>query len=434
MKWNFVLLSLIILFPSCNLVDSTQITDYRNDSGNLLLKFESSTIPAGIVNITATLTRQGFNPISANMNLINDSTAEISFYNIAVGVWHLLVQAKDESDILKYQGETDVNVIENKSTEVYLTLIPTSSGTGTIHIIVNWGIPVPSPWIDYSNNPVLSSKNTEFDNQGISQAKIYYNGEKYLMWYVGLANGVAHTLYAESLDGISWIRSISQPVLYPGNPGSWDAWAVAPGPVIKDGNTYKMLYLGYSDPNGQFHIGLATSEDGMVWQKYPTPVLVGSANWERQISPHSILKIDNLYYLYYIGRSNVNRDRIGLAISNDGISWSKYAENPILMPTQNWEGSGISWPSVIYEQGVFKMVYMNTSYGANSFGMATSNDGKNWTKLNTNPIFSALNTYNGWANSDISYPSFIKVNSEYRIYYSGWKDGKYSIGFTKLNQ
>ena len=220
----------------------------------------------------------------------------------------------------------------------------------------------------------------------------------------------------------------------PGIPGSWDSKSVAPGPVIKDGETYKMYYLGYSDPDGQFHIGLATSTDGVVWQKYPTPVLVGSSYWERQISPHSILKIDNLYYLYYIGRSNVNQDKIGLAISNDGISWSKYSENPVLVATQIWEGTGISWPSVIYEDGIFSMVYMNTSYAANAFGIATSNDGKNWTKLSTNPIFKSSHTYNKWADSDISYPCFLKADNEYRIYYSGWNQGMYKIGFTRLAQ
>ena len=55
------------------------------------------------------------------------------------------------------------------------------------------------------------------------------------MWYVGLANSTAHTLYAESQDGINWIRPISSPVLNPGSYGTWDAHTVAPGPVIKDG-------------------------------------------------------------------------------------------------------------------------------------------------------------------------------------------------------
>lgn len=434
MKHLFFILPILLLFSGCKLEDSMLSPNNSDNTGNMLLKFESSTIPTGIVNVTATLTRQGFNPITASLNVLNDSTAEISFQNIAIGVWHLLVQAKDESNIVRYVGETNVNVIENSITNVYLTLIPTGSGTGTIHILVNWGITNQTQWIDYSNNPIISPINGSFDNQGVSQTKIYYDGNKYLMWYVGLANGIAHTLYAESQDGTNWVHPLSSPVLTPGGAGTWDSWAVAPGPVLKEGGTYKMYYLGYSDPNEQFHIGLATSSDGKVWEKYPTPVLVGSSNWERQISPHSILKKDGVYYLYYIGRIQTTQDRIGLAFSTDGISWSKYSGNPILVPTQSWEGSGVSWPSVIYENGVFKMVYMKISSVINAFGMATSNDGKNWTKLNTNPIFHAQNTHNGWANYDISYPFYTKVGNEYRIYYSGWNQGMYKIGFTSLIQ
>ena len=72
------------------------------------------------------------------------------------------------------------------------------------------------------------------------------------------------------------------------------------------------------------------------------------------------------------------------------------------------------------------------AYQNNAFGMATSGDGKNWTKLSYNPIFKAQNTHRDWAISDIAYPCFIKVDNEYRIYYSGWNLGKYKIGLTKL--
>lgn len=427
-------ISVCLLLAGCKLEDSVVSSSYPSKVGEMLLKFESSSIPSGIVTVAATLTRQGFETIFRNLDILSDSTAEISFQNIAVGMWHLMIQAKDSAYFVRYIGEADVNVIENSTTEVYLTLVPTGTGTGSIHIVVNWGTQLQSQWTDYENNPILSSISSAYDNQGVSQAKIYFDGTKYMMWYVGLANSMAHSLYAESQDGINWVRPISTPVLIPGDSGTWDSWSVAPGPVIKDGATYRMYYLGCSNPNDQFHIGLATSSDGKLWQKYPTPVLVGSSNWERQISPHSILKKNGIYFLYYVGRNQTFLDRIGVAFSNDGVSWSKYSGNPIITPTQSWEGSGVSWPGVIYNNGVFKMIYQMISYQNKAFGMATSFDGKVWTKSNSNPIFKAQNTYNSWANSDISYPGFLKTDNEYRIYYSGWNQGMYKIGFTKLIQ
>ena len=102
--------------------------------------------------------------------------------------------------------------------------------------------------MDYLNNPILSPLNNYYDNQGVSQAKVYFDGIKYMMWYVGVANSMAHTLYAESQDGINWLRPITTPVLSPGTYGTWDSHTVAPGPVIKEDQIYKMYYEGYNNP------------------------------------------------------------------------------------------------------------------------------------------------------------------------------------------
>ncbi|MFZ1751622.1 MAG: hypothetical protein WAU01_15595, partial [Saprospiraceae bacterium] len=339
------------------------------------------------------------------------------------------VDAEDDSGLVLYTGETDVQIFAGFTSQVYLTLSPTGSGTGSIYISVNWGVPINNNWIDYQNNPILVPANNVYDYQGISQSKVYYDGSKYMMWYIGLSNGRGYTLYAESLDGINWVRPVQSPVLSPGPQGSWDSWMAAAGPVIKENGLYKMYYQGYSDPYGLYGIGLATSTDGIVWEKYPTPVLYGTTGWQRQIGANSILKINGIYYMYYAGQYQTGEGSIGLAMSNDGMSWTKYSGNPILVASENWEENGISWPGVVFDNGVFKMVYMKIGNSSNAFGMATSSDGKNWIKSDANPIFKAENTSNGWASYDIAYPSFIKAGNGYRIYYSGWTQNKYKIGF-----
>jgi predicted GH43/DUF377 family glycosyl hydrolase len=126
--------------------------------------------------------------------------------------------------------------------------------------------------------------------------------------------------------------------------------------------------------------------------------------------------------------------KIGMATSVDGITWVRSPSNPILVHTVSWEGNGVYFPSVIYENNTFKMVYMNRS--ANAFGMATSSDGINWTKDSNNPFFTEDNTANGWADEDIAYPFFMKTENEYRIYYSGIgnpNSSVYKIGFVRKN-
>ena len=61
-----------------------------------------------------------------------------------------------------------------------------------------------------------------------------------------------------------------------------------------------MYYYGYSNQYDQWHIGLATSIDGINWIKYPQPIIYATSGWEYQIGSSSIIKKDGIYYLVLI--------------------------------------------------------------------------------------------------------------------------------------
>ena len=52
-----------------------------------------------------------------------------------------------------------------------------------------------------------------------------------------------------------------------------------------------MYYSGWASPYEEWDVGLATSTDGINWQKYPTPVLLGGSSSEFQIVATSVIKI-----------------------------------------------------------------------------------------------------------------------------------------------
>jgi len=69
--------------------------------------------------------------------------------------------------------------------------------------------------------------------------------------------------------------------------------------------------------------------------------------------------------------------------------WTKHPGNPVLTRTAPWEACVICEPSVLHEDGLFKMWYMGcaTGIGYNAaLGYATSADGLAWTKHAGNPI------------------------------------------------
>ena len=417
MKNLFVLVVLFgfVFFYSC----SSEITSpYSVSSGKLLLKIDKQNAPESVVFVKAYLTRENFEPITGTLNLLSDSTADILLDEIDAGTWHLKVDAEDDSALVLYTGETDVQVFAGFTSQIYLTLQPTGSGTGSIYIYVTWGVPINFSWIDYQNNPILITSHNYFDEYGVTQPQIIFENGVYRMYYFGIGGSASkYVLYAVSNDGIVWNKPFNYPILYPGSYGTWDSWAVHPGAVFKDDDgIYKMYYYGYADQYSQWHIGLATSTDGIIWEKYPQPILYGTSGWEFQICTHSIVKKNGTYYLYYYGRTAPNY-RIGLATSSDGINFTKYSGNPILSNTEAWEQTGVVYPSVIEENATLRMVYCNSS--GTGFGLATSTDGYNWIKSQGNPFFTSQNTSNGWAYGKIAWPSWLKLSNEYRIYYSG---------------
>ncbi len=85
---------------------------------------------------------------------------------------------------------------------------------------------------------------------------------------------------------------------------------------------------------GAGSIGIAESEDGETWTKHEGgPVLrrsLAKFSDGYAIMEPSIAQKGDTYYMYYVGKSYKGSTAIGLATSADGVSWQKSAENPVL--------------------------------------------------------------------------------------------------------
>ena len=202
------------------------------------------------------------------------------------------MDAEDDSGLVLYTGETDVQIFAGFTSQVYLTLSPTGSGTGSIYISVNWGVPINYSWLDYYNNPILKPfENNYFDSKGVRNAVILFDENIYKMWFTTISSdSKGFVFYATSTDGISWIRASNLPVLSPSSNYSWDDKVVSAGAVIKDNGLFRMFYSGYSDMTGIYQIGFATSSDGISWTKNPNPILTGSSHWEASMDVQMLIK------------------------------------------------------------------------------------------------------------------------------------------------
>lgn len=129
----------VFILVGCGEENSVISPPDDSSTGIIVLKIDKSNAPASVVLVEALLTRDGFQPIYSEMNLLNDSTANLNLENISTGQWHLKVDAKNQSGVIEYTGETDVTVLANTVIDVNLTLYPIPGNTGGIQLLVSWG-------------------------------------------------------------------------------------------------------------------------------------------------------------------------------------------------------------------------------------------------------------------------------------------------------
>ena len=153
--------------------------------------------------------------------------------------------------------------------------------------------------------------------------------------------------------------------------------------IFKVDDTYHMYCT-----NGN-HTDHATSPDGKIWTKHPiNPVLSPTESWEGKVGVPWAWKEGNTWYMLYRGDNpSIGADATGLATSSDGINWVKHPLNPVLMSTAGtWDERGAeSWGTIKVDNTYYN--YYECSYtGGRNIGIATSTDLVNWTKDQNNPI------------------------------------------------
>lgn len=137
MKSTLIIVLLTSILFGCK---SEAPTENQNQgSGGMSLAFNKSEVPSDVALITATLSRDGYSSIIKNLNVLTDTSAEISIPEVLAGAWNLKIDAKDVNGTLLYTGATQVTVIAGQTVNISLTLqqVPQNQ-TGTINIFVTW--------------------------------------------------------------------------------------------------------------------------------------------------------------------------------------------------------------------------------------------------------------------------------------------------------
>ncbi len=187
---------------------------------------------------------------------------------------------------------------------------------------------------------------------------------------------------------------------------TWDQKIRERGYILHEEGTYYLLYTGYNGGEEvEKHLGLATSDDGLVWTRYKDNP-IHSTSW---VEDMSVIKHEGIYYMFAEGRG----DTAHMLISTDRINWEEKGPLDIRKTDGNPISKGpFGTPAIWFENGIWYLFYERDDLG---IWIAQSTDLKVWTNKQDEPVIKmGPEKYDQFA---VAMDQIIKYKGRYYGYY-----------------
>ncbi len=288
------------------------------------------------------------------------------------------------------------------STATMLPSTPTLSITST---------PVPFFSV-YGDAPVVSKgQGGAWDDRYTDPGAVLYYDGMFHMFRNGFRGFPAESQvgYVTSPDGYNWTKQGDEPVFKTSDVAYAKVAMYASSALVEEDGTWVLYFYTWdskANPSSSV-IGRATAPNPTgPWVADAEPVLTLGAKgeWDEQqvLAPH-VLKTDSGYVMYYSGTDKSGTQRIGMATSSDGITWTKYNDestaekpfvesDPVFQPAGSgaWDAGWVHQPRVFQTPDDWVMIYRGVGPARGSsmmLGVATSKDGIHWERYAGNPVF-----------------------------------------------
>ncbi len=235
------------------------------------------------------------------------------------------------------------------------------------------------------------------------------NGPGLSNFYSAFDGRTWHTGLATSADGLHWQR---QRMLLSPDPHTWEGSYIAGNgtALVSQG---QLWYWYVAGPKATPRIGLeSTRQPVLDYGPY--------MSWdERAVADPYVIRIGPYFYMYYLGqdRADPPRQRIGVARSADGEHWQKLRANPILElgAAGSFDEGDLGEPAVWQSHGYYWMLYTGQDLrNYRRLGLARSTDGVHWQKQAV--VFSGRHE---WDSKVICDPTVLVEGGRIRVWFGG---------------
>jgi len=169
----------------------------------------------------------------------------------------------------------------------------------------------------------------------------------------------------------------SNPIFESGNPNDWDAKIRERGWILQTRGQWWLWYTGYDGERSSLKsVGLATSQDGISWTRHPDNPLTSDL-W---VEDMMVVEHQGTFHMFAEGRG----DQAHRLTSRDGIQWTPQGQLDVRLTNHKPIPAGpYGTPTAWYEDGTWYLFYERRDAG---IWLATSKDMKIWRNVQDTPV------------------------------------------------
>ncbi|MBQ5914783.1 MAG: family 43 glycosylhydrolase [Alistipes sp.] len=221
-------------------------------------------------------------------------------------------------------------------------------GIAESHDLINWT----------KVGEITPAKDAEYEKKGLCAPGALVRDGKVHLFYQTYGNGRNDAIcHAVSEDGINFKRNPTNPIFSP--TGEWNCGRAIDAEVFYFKGKY-FLYFATRDKDFKIQMqGVATAPANTNFnredwtQACDEPILKPELDWERRcIEGASITRKGNRLFMFYAGAYNNEPQQIGIATSKDGIHWERISTEPFLRngAEGEWNSSESGHPHIFTDE------------------------------------------------------------------------------------